>query len=111
MIEIEVPDTEHSVQEVVLGSQRCSLEFTFNSRDQRWRFNLSVEDEKVFSGITIMENQSLLSQYNSSVFLGDLACIQTQGGPSFVGRDNLGIDKPYRLYYFSAVELQEAKGS
>ena len=111
MIEIEVPDIEHSVQEVVLGSQRCSLEFNFNSTDQRWRFNLNVEGEKVFSGITVMENQSLLSQYNSSEFLGDLSCIQTQGLPSFVGRDNLGVEKPYGFYYFSATELLQAKGS
>ena len=109
MIQLEIPDIENSVQDLVLSSQRCTLEFNFNGTDKRWRLKLSVEGEVILSGLTIMESGTLVSQYNSSTFLGDIDCIRTGGTKELVGRDNLGIGKPYGLYYFSPLELIDAR--
>ncbi|MBV1929642.1 MAG: hypothetical protein KUG81_09050 [Gammaproteobacteria bacterium] len=105
MIELGVPDVAHSVQDVVLSSQYCTLELTFNSRDSRWRFSISVDEERVFSGITIMENQAFLFRYDSDIFEGDILCLRKRQDGLPVGRDNFGVSKSYGLYYVSPSEL------
>ena len=107
MIQIGVPDTPHSQQDLSLNSQFISLELTYNSRDARWRLNLYKDNAIVFSGITIMEEQFLLANYSSTGFSGELVCLRIKDDNLPVGRDNLGVGKPYGLFYVTPAELVE----
>ena len=107
MIQIGVPDTPHSQQDLSLSSQFTSIELTFNSLDKLWRVNLYVDGELAFSGLTVVEPGFLLSNYSSAKFQGELVCLRLKNDAQPVGRHNFGVGKAYGLFYVSPSELLE----
>ena len=107
-LSIPVPEGANTIQEVALGGFRYIFEYSFNDRDQRWRLSISLSNTVVVSGIKIMENQSLLSDYSLDDFShGDLYCVRIEDDGKFVGRDNLGQGKPYEIFYLTNEEIAE----
>lgn len=103
---LEVPNTAHSEINVPLGGELFNIIYSFNDRDNRWRIDLVKDGTPVLSGLKIVENVFLLSSYNvASSIDGDIACIRRQETAEGVGRDNLGVGKPYELVYFTQAEL------
>lgn len=110
-LSLPVPNSSWSSQNITLGGLDYTFEFSFNSRDDRWRFDIYLEDEPVILGIKIMENQFFLRNYILPDFdHGDIVCVRSKDDGSPVGRDNLGQGKPYELIYFGTNELEEAGG-
>lgn len=105
-LKINVPDSGWSEQNISLNGVTYRFEFHFNGRDERWRMDIYLEDTPVIKGIKIMENQSLLGRYNLEDFdHGDIFCFRMEEDGNPVGRDNLGISKPYQLVYYSNDEI------
>jgi len=105
---LNVPNTAHSLQTVSLGGIDYDITYTYNTRDSRWRMDISKQGVVVKSGIKIMENQSLLGRYLLSNFEhGDIFCVRVEKDSSNVGRDNLGLDKAYELVYYTNEELSQ----
>jgi hypothetical protein len=105
-LRIPIPDSAWSEQDVSLGGINYTFTFSYNSRDSRWRFDLTINEVVVISGIKVVENQFFLERYALSGFdHGDIACIRSEEDGKDVGRDNFGIDKSYELVYFTNEEL------
>ena len=103
---LPVPDSAWSEQEITLGGNNYTFIYSYNSRDLRWRFDILLNGVMVISGVKVMENQLLLNRYILPSFShGDIACIRYEDDGKPVGRDNLGLDMPYQLVYFTNEEL------
>lgn len=106
MLEINVPSTAWSTNSVSLGDILYRIDFRFNSTDERWRMDIYIEDDPVILGVKIMESQDLVAKYRLAEFNhGDIFCIRRENDNLPVGRDNLGFNRPYGLFYFSNSEL------
>lgn len=107
-IKIPVPTTSWASSLVTLGGKEYDLTFSFNSYDQRWRFDLYQAGDPVILGVTIIESQSLLSKYILDDFShGDIYCVRFLDSIEPAGRDNLGFNKPYELVYLTNTEILE----
>lgn len=105
-LKLPVPDSAFAEQEISVGGLNYNFTFTYNSRDSRWRFDISLNDSVVISGVKIVENQFFLGRYGLPDFdHGDIACIRIDNDGKDVGRDNLGLDKSYELVYYTNAEL------
>lgn len=105
-VEIPVPSVSFSEVSVTLSGIEYQLVFKLNSRDNRLYFDLYRDEVLVKGGIKIMENQSMLSRYLLDDFdHGDLQCIRKDTTDQPVTLDNIGIDKPYGLFYSTNEEL------
>ena len=107
-VRIDVPVQPWSTQNVSLGGQDYEFEFKYNGREDRWRFSIRQEDTTIVSGIKVVENQIFLINYVLPLFShGDIMCRRILKDNKQVGRNNLGLGKPYELYYYSYLELDE----
>lgn len=103
---IDTPDAAWSEQFLTLGGKKYLFTYTYNDSDERWRFSISLSGTILVSGIKILENQFLLDQYILSDFdHGDIVCVRFEDDDKDVGRDNLGLGKPYSLQYYTNDEL------
>ncbi len=105
-LKLPVPDAARSKQDISLGGKNYTFTFAYNSRDTRWRFDISLNDVVIIAGIKVVENQSFLERYGLKDFdHGDIVCIRVETDGKDVGRDNFGIGKSYELVYFTNVEI------
>jgi hypothetical protein len=105
-LSLPVPDAAWSSQGITLGGKDYTFTFSYNTKDSRWRFDISLGGVVVIAGVKVMENQSLLSRYILEDFdHGDILCMRFKDDDLPVGRDNLGLGKPYELIYFTNEEL------
>ncbi len=101
---IPVPEVSWSEVNVSLGGQEYKITYTFNERDERWRFDL----EDIILGVKVMENQELTGRYLlEGLGQGDIYCIRYKRDGLDVGFSNLGIDDPYELVFLSNSEIEE----
>lgn len=105
-LSIDTPDVSWSEQYVTLGGSKYLFTYSFNSRDERWRLDISLGSQVVVSGLKIMENQFLVGSYALESFdHGDLICVRFEDDGLPVGRNNLGVNKPYTLQYYTNEEI------
>lgn len=106
MLKLPVPEQSWSSQNISLGGLDYQFIYSYNTRDERWRFDIYLDEEPVILGIKIMENQRFLDNYILPDFdHGDIFCLRVKDDGLPVGRDNLGQGKSYSLVYFSNQEL------
>lgn len=111
-LQIIVPDSAWSSQQVTLGGETYNFTFKFNNRDSAWRLDISdLDQNEILSGIKIMSNQSLYERYKNTypeLPSGALVCFKSrQSDEAVLGRNNLGVDKTYNLLWFSDEEVVE----
>jgi len=107
-VSLEVPVSSVDTQKVSLGGIVYNIKYTFNTRDNRWRLDISTNAAGLIkAGVKVMENQSLLRRYQLDNFSGDIYCVRSKEDGLDVGRDNLGIGKAYELIYFSESEINQ----
>jgi hypothetical protein len=107
-IKLPVPNVSHAITQITLGGLEYTFTYDYNTRDERWRFDISLIDTPVILGVKVMENQSLLARYLLDDFdHGDVFCFRIEEDGNPVGRDNLGIDLPYELVYLTNAEIEE----
>ena len=109
-LEIFVPSTPYSEQQVSLGESVLTFEFKFNSRNSSWYLNLydSQKETEILTGIKIQPNQNLTGRYKLEGFpLGALWCLRVQSSEEVLGRYNLGVGKNYSMFYLSDDEELE----
>lgn len=112
MLEIVVPDSAWSQQQITLGGDTFNIVFKFNNRDKGWRFDLfDLDDNEIISGIKIMPDQSLIERYKSTITslpTGAIMCVKVKESDlTELGRNNLGVDKTYRLLWLTDAEVEE----
>lgn len=106
-ISIDIPDASWSEQNVPIDGVDYRFEFTFNSRDSLWSLSVFDGEFPVIVGNRLLVSADLFNGYVLDNFEGgtlSLMRVSNDGLP--VGRDNLGIGKPYQLIYFSGGELE-----
>jgi hypothetical protein len=106
-LEIVVPESPFTIQDITLGGFKYDFTYAFNTRDDRWRFDIvDADNNPVITGVKIMENQDLLGRYILPGFShGGIFCIRVLETTDPVGRNNLGSGLPYSLFYFTNEEL------
>ena len=107
MININVPNFPESYQNISLEGVEYRLRLTYNTRDKHWRMSLlNLDNEEIISGIKIMPNQNLTWRYSyiDGMPPGNFYCLRLKNDYSDVGRDNLGYDKTYQLFYMTQQE-------
>ena len=107
MLRLNIPEVAFAAQEVSLGGLTYTFIYSFNDQDDRWRFDIYLDEVLVIGGIKVMENASLFRfRYTLPDFVnGDIQCLRLLDDGKQVGRNNLGIGKAYELIYFSNEEL------
>lgn len=111
-IEIVVPDSAWSEQQITLGGETYNIVFKFNNRDSAWRFDLfDLDQNEIISGIKIMPNQNLYERYKNTypeLPSGALICFKSKTSDiNPLGRSNLGVGKTYNLIWLSDDEVTE----
>jgi len=107
-LSIAVPTTKSFArQEIVLSNETYNFLYTYNSRDERLRLSIFKNGELVVGGLKIMENESLLVNYNyPNLPKGELYCIRFKGDQTTpVTLGTLGFDKEYELIYLPDGEV------
>lgn len=112
MLEIIVPDSAWSEQQITLGGETYNIVFKFNNRDKAWRFDLyDLDQNEIMSGIKIMANQSLYERYKNTypdLPSGAIVCFKGRiSDINPLGRDNLGVGKTYNLLWLTDEEVSE----
>ena len=111
-IEIVVPDSAWSEQQITLGGETYNIVFKFNNRDSSWRFDLfDLDQNEIISGIKIMPNQNLYERYKNTypeLPSGALICFKSKTSDiNPLGRSNLGVSETYNLIWLSDDEVTE----
>lgn len=107
---IKVPNSAFSEQQVNIGLDQITLILKFNSRNNAWYLDIkdSSADAEILSGIKVMPMQNLTGRYILDNFpSGNIWCMRQNSVSDPIGRDNLGTDKDYGLWYFSNEEEEE----
>ena len=108
---IDTPNAAWSEQNLTLGGVKYTFIYQYNARDSRWRFDIFLSGSTIITGVKVMENQFLLSRYVLPDFdHGDIACVNFEDDGKPVGRDNLGLGKPYSLQYYTNDEIAILEG-
>lgn len=106
MRRISVPDSANTETPVSLGGESYSFKFSFNSTNDKYYLDIIYQGVTIISGLKLIPNVYLLKKYALSNFShGDLIVVNMNNTPDDVGRDNLGIGKPYELFYISNEEF------
>ena len=112
---INVLDNPYAEQTVNLSGRDYKLLLVFNTSNNSWYLTIKDTSDNILqSGIKILPNQNLtqLYQYKEIMTGGNLWCFRMKRSSNPIGRDNLGIDKVYELWWIttSEEEAQEYNG-
>lgn len=104
MIEISVIDEADQQFGLILNNRRVTMRLRYNTRSDRWSFDLAIDDEPVIYGRRIVTGVDLLA--DAPVDLGNLYCMSASGEDVPPNRTNLpsGV---VRLYHFLDSEIDE----
>lgn len=110
MIQINLPDRPDTVQDLVFDGVDYKVRFTFFTRDLSWRMSfLDFNGSVILGGIKIVPSWLLLENSHISHPLapaGDFICLKfSEDTSEALGRDNLGQDKSFRLFYLTEDEV------
>lgn len=112
MLKLPVPTASWATQNISLGGLDYTFIFSYNSRDERWRFDIYLQEDPVILGVKVVENQFFFRNYILPNFdHGDIACLRIQDDGKPVGRNNLGQGLPYELVYFSNQEIEDLQAN
>lgn len=105
-LNLPVPTNALSSQEIPLGGVNYTFNYSFNTRDNRWRIDIYQGSTQVISGVKVMENQGLLSRYRLKLFNhGEIFAERVKDDGLPVGRHNFGPGLAYELTYYTNSEL------
>jgi hypothetical protein len=103
---ISIPDSANSEPEVPLGGLLYNFRFEYNTRDERYRLSIDLNNISVIRGLKIIESTAPTLKYDLVSFdHGQLFVVRAENTKEPVGRDNFGADKPYRLLYLANSEI------
>ena len=109
-LELKVSDNAYQEKLITLNGNSFFFTYTFNTRDQRWYFDMVDRDAiDIISGVKIMTNQDLTSKYINvaSLIGGEIYCVNQRANEDDITRDNFGNNKQFVLWYFEAGELND----
>lgn len=106
MRRIPVPDSANPTITVSLGGKTYNFTYSFNSISGRYYLDISYQGNLIIPSLKLLPNTYLLKKYALSDFShGDLILINIGSTTEEAGRDNIGIGKPYELFYVSNEEF------
>lgn len=109
-IQVRVSSSPYQEKLITINRQKLFITFSFNTRDQRWYFDLVDRvGNDVISGVKILQQQNLTSKYINvnDILAGDFFCINTKFDGADISRETFGTDKQFQFWYISNEEQQE----
>lgn len=110
--QIKVDNNTYQEKLVTLNGNRVFITFSFNTRDQRWYFDIvDRNNTDIISGVKILPSQDLSTKYISLAQLlgGAFVCVDTRSSGKDVTRDNFGTDKQFQLWYYTDQEIEDIR--
>lgn len=106
MLKLSVPQATNTILRIPLDGVTYDIHFLFNKVTQRHYINIFQGGFLLAAGLKLIDGALIFDKYAISSFNGgQLMVIKAQETTEVVSRDNLGINKPYELVYFSSEEL------
>lgn len=107
---IRTLDSPYYDQTVTLSNNTYNLLFKFNTSDLAWY--LTIRDEQlniIVSGIKIMPNQNLTKRFDylQKIVGGNIWCFRRKKDFTPIGRDNLGYQNTYELWWLTSQEEED----
>lgn len=109
-LQIRIEDNPYQEKLITLNGNSLFITFSFNTRDNRWYFDLVDRNAiDVVSGVKILPEQNLTGKYLdvASLLGGNFYCVNTKLDGKDVTRDNFGTDRQFQFWYFSEAEEEE----
>lgn len=106
-LEINIPDSAWSSQEVTLDQTNLKLELLWNTRNNAWHINIyDINATPILEGIKLTENVSVTGRYTDKLLPdGNIWCVRYNPQAKVITRDNLGRD--FLLIYFTEEEERD----
>lgn len=105
MIILPTPTLEWASHKASLAGKTYKFTYRFSEYNQRWMLDIYLNDEVVILGQMIIEGSPLFYAKPIKNFEhGVIVPIRNVDSAKTIGRDNLGIDKEFSLYYLSNEE-------
>lgn len=105
MIILPTPTSSWVTHKASLAGKTYKLTYRFNEYQQRWMLDIYLNDTPVILGQMIIEGSILFYGKPIKDFdHGVIVPLRNREGTSKIGKDNLGIDKEFSLYYLSNEE-------
>lgn len=100
MKEILFFDSPDFKQVITVENKVYTLGFTWNTRWSHWSMTISDTDGVIVAGVRLVMGFLLLADHGSSRLpRGDFFLLQMRPGIDEPGRNNIGIDKDFSLYF------------
>jgi hypothetical protein len=105
-LSINIPDSSNNEVKVALGGFDYTFQYSFNTRDQRYRLSILQRGFPIIRGLKLVESSLITDKYDLPLFdHGQLIVVRLQETDLGAGRSNMGFGKAYGLVYFSNEEL------
>ena len=105
MIILPTPSSTWVTHKASLAGKTYKLTYRFNELIQRWFLDIYLNEVAVILGEMIIEGSPLFYGKPIKNFEhGIITPVRNIEGTAPIGKDNLGIDKEYSLYYLSNEE-------
>jgi len=109
MIKIPSPTSSYAEHKVSLAGVTYSFVYKWNATAAVWMLDIYLNNAPVILGQALLHLSVLFYGKPITNFdHGILVVLSNTDTKEKLGRNNLGINKPYTLYYFSNKELEEA---
>lgn len=109
MITLPAPSSEWTTHKVSLAGKIYKFTYKFNQFNQRWFLDIYLDDVPVILGQMIVEGSPLFYAKPIKNFdHGVLLPLRNRKATTVIGRDNLGTDKEFSLYYLRNEEWANA---
>ena len=90
---------------MVLNQKRCSFAFKYNETNDRWSFDLSIDDRPSLHGMRVTLDKDLLEHYQFGI--GKLFAVDYSELGNKPGREELH-DGTVRLFHVTEEEFNDA---
>lgn len=108
--EIVITNKSHYfVQTNIIDNQAYQFEFSFNSRDERWRLSvLNMKDNYLIRNIKILPFVGMVKRYKiENLFAGEIVGFNNKNIFEYPSFENLGNE--FKIYYFSTEAIDKIK--
>jgi len=108
MIKIPTPSESFASQKVSLAGKTYEFVFRYNAYADVWQLDIFLNKQAVITGQSLVVSSPLFYAKPIKNFdHGVLLVLRNSESKERLGRNNLGLNKLYSLYYYSNAEWEE----
>ncbi len=111
-LEFNIPSEARSEYSVNIEQSTYIFRFNWQERSQNWHFDMLTADaEPLVLGAKLVPNVPMIRRNRDLGPEGNIYVVNGSTGESVAGRNNLGMNKDFKLLYFSRQELNIILGA